>query len=164
MKAISPMVASVLLIAFTVAVGGFLITWFGGLFTSQATSVTTSGSKAADCGSVLMIISEARYNSSTPPASRAQYVNVSVAYKSGTQPLKNVTVEVSGGGLTNSSSSAFTAAADDFRPGSSVGFQVNITGGAIMPPDVVTARAYCSTTYPIVSECKKGQPCMVKEA
>lgn len=164
MKGISPMIASVLLIAFTVAIGGFFITWLSSTTSIQTTSVGSAGEKAAQCGTTTIVVKEVRYSTSS------SRVNVTVIHSSGVEPLRNVSVTVTGGGISNSSDDSISSgvisknvrySSSDFKPGQSEAFSVTVTGGALIPPDLVTASAFCSTTYGLTADCKKGQSCMI---
>ena len=52
LKAISPMIAVILLIAFTVAIGGILSVWLTGLQQQQTTATGEYAEKVAKCASV----------------------------------------------------------------------------------------------------------------
>jgi len=68
MKAISPMLAVILLIAFTVAVGGILSLWFASLTKTQTTSTST----AAACSANTIDVSVPVYTSTSVTV---RYVN-----------------------------------------------------------------------------------------
>ncbi len=146
------MIATVLLIAFTIAVGGVLSVWLSTLTSTTTSTVGTSGQKAAECGSSSISIREVRY---TPSQTR---VNVTVSHLTGTLPLRNLSISVSGLGRSNTTSLVYTAS--DFGPGELYMESVNVTNGASVPPEVVSVRALCKDTYVITAECKSGQDCM----
>ena len=82
LKAISPMIAVILLIAFTVAIGGILSVWLTGLQQQQTTTTGEYAEKVSKCAGVSLAIE-----------------NISdtlfqVSYESGTYKLENVTVTV----------------------------------------------------------------------
>lgn len=147
-KAISPMIAVVLLIAFTVSVGGILSVWLSSLATTQTTTISSGTEKQVKCAASALKVAEVRYPSGT---SRG-YVNVSVIYNSGTETLSNITVEISGRGAVDSVSSTGAVVPGEVRT-------VNTT--ANYPPELVSARGLCQATVPIVGTCKSGEPCMI---
>ena len=151
-KGISPMIATVLLIAFTVAVGGILSVWLASLTTTQTGTVGTAGEKAAQCGATSISVREVRY------ATGQTRVNVTITHSTGTQALRNLTISVTGQGRTNTTNATFTTS--DFTAGESYAESVNVANGASIPPEIVTVRALCQTTYALSAECKSGQDCM----
>ena len=60
MKAISPMIAIILLIAFTVAIGGILSVWFPGLIRVLTGPVEIAGEKVAQCAGVWVRVEEVK--------------------------------------------------------------------------------------------------------
>ena len=169
MKAISPMIAVVLLIAFTVAVGGILSVWLSTLSTTQTTIVSSGTEKQVRCGASSLIIKEVRYNATQPCSlcNISHYVNTTIRYESGTEVLSpNVTLEVISRGTRNTSTHVVTLA-----PGQSYTNFTNVTtsantlttGGFIVaiPPELVRVRTFCQTNIPVTAECKSGQPCMI---
>jgi len=59
MKGISPMIATVLLLAFTIAVGGIISVWLTGMTRTQTAGVTT----AAQCASTRLDVTAKTYSS-----------------------------------------------------------------------------------------------------
>ena len=153
MKAISPFVAAILLIAFTVGVGSIMAVWLPTLINTQTQTVSSTGNKAALCSSTTLTVKEVKYKSGST------LVNVTVEVTTGAQALRNVTVTVEGGGLTNSSTTAYTTS--DFTAGQLYSTSVNTTSGATVPPSLVTVSSFCQTTYPVVAHCVTGDPCMM---
>lgn len=153
MKGISPLIASVLLIGFTVAIAGIISIWLATLTKTQTSIVEELGEKQAKCAGSALAIKEAKYNLSST------YVNITLTYEAGTERLFNLTVEVSGGGATRQSTPAYNTSSDPFEPGESYAVAINAAGIKI-PPDYVRARAYCQGIIGVVGECKPGQPCM----
>ena len=148
MKAISPMIAVVLLIAFTVAVGGILSVWLSTLAQTQTSTVSSGTDKQVRCSASSLEILEVRY----PTGSGTSAVNVTVRYSSGTETLANVTVEVTARGAIAQASN--TAA---ISPGES---KVVVVANANFPPEFVSAAGICQSTVSVTNECKTGQPCM----
>lgn len=155
MKGISPFVAAILLIALTVAVGGLLAGWFSTLTSSQTQTVSATSEQLAKCASSSLSISEVRY--SATGASRL--VNVTTS-SSGTQYLKNITISISGGGATSNSIKYYNASGDDLPPGGIFATSVNTTGGALVPPEIVSVSGICQNQYAISVSCKAGETCM----
>ena len=148
MKAISPMLAVVLLIAFTDAVGGILSVWLSTLSTTQTTIVSSTTEDQIKCSASSLKVSEVRYPTGTSRGS----VNITVVYDSGAENLANITVESTRGGVTDAGNSTATV-----EPGEVRAFAIT----ANYPPEVVSARGFCRSKVPIIGECKSGQPCMV---
>ena len=153
-KGISPLIATVLLIAFTIAIGGVLLIWFSSLTNTQTQTVGTSSEKLADCAASAITIREARYNS-TPGSAASTFVNVTISLVAGTQNIANLTVFVTGKGITNS-----TADNSTITPGSTITIRANVSSNAI-PPEFVRASGICQSTVPIIAECKTGQACLI---
>jgi len=155
MKAISPMIAVVLLIAFTVAVGGLLSVWFSTLTSSQTQTVSSDSEAQVKCASNSLTVSEVRYPSSGSP----RIVNVTLT-SAGSQVMKNVTITVVGGGASTNSIKYFNASGDDMVPGTAFATSINTTGGAVLPPDLVSVTSFCLNRYTVSGSCKSGDPCM----
>ena len=79
MKAISSMIATILLIAFTVAVGGILSVWFTGLATTQTAGIENTTSGVIKCVGGLLV-EEAKI-----PASTSSISIVNVTYTNSAQ-------------------------------------------------------------------------------
>jgi flagellin-like protein len=152
MKGISPMIATVLLIAFTVGVGGIVSVWFSSLTSSQTGTVSSTAEKSAKCDGSSLLVEEVRYKSGH------NLVNVTFRYNTGSEPLRNITITVTGGGLTNSSSTLYTTS--DFVLGQTDSVQINVSSGATIPPEIVTVRGVCQTDRPVSGDCSSGQTCM----
>jgi FlaG/FlaF family flagellin (archaellin) len=156
------MIATILLIAFTVAIGGIISVWMSGLATTQTTTVSSTTEKQIKCAASTLAVKEVKYLAGT------NLVNVTVTYQSGTENLYNLTIEVSGGGATSrnqtaSASSWFTTTADPFEPGESFAVTINAgldSPGASIPPEYVRAKATCQSAVGIIGECKSGDVCM----
>ena len=143
------MIAVVLLIAFTVSVGGILSVWLSTLSTTQTTIVSSGTEKQVRCSPSSISIVEVRYTSGTSNG----FVNVTVRYDSGIETLSNITTEVSARGSIQANTSTAP-----LSPGESRVVQVS---PANYPPEIVSARGFCQSTVSIIAECKSGQPCMV---
>ena len=149
MKGLSPMIAIVLIIGFTVAVAAIVSIWLITLTKTETTVVEEQAEKQIKCMGSSLIIKEVKYNSS---ATGTCTVNVTVAYETGTEILANMTVEISAKGTTVRSTSTASVS-----PGESRAFT---NSSAICPPEYVRAIAICQETVPVVGECRSGEPCM----
>ncbi len=165
------MIAVVLLIAFTVAIGGIISLWLTSLTSTTTSSVSSSAEKRVKCSASTLVVKEVRYNGTTPGANVSQYVNVTIAYETGSENLYNLSVEVTGGGVTTRATPLYTTTDNALKSGTSKAFSLNITrdstispNNVSMPPEYVRARAYCQSDTPIVGECKSGQSCMKQVA
>jgi len=154
-KGISPFVAAILLIALTVAVGGLLAVWFSTLTSSQTQTVSSSSEQLAKCASSSLTINEVRYDSS----GASKLVNVTLS-SGGSQYLKNITISVTGGGGTSNSIKYYNASGDDLPPGGVFAASVNTTGGALIPPEIVSVSGICQGQYAVSVSCKAGEACM----
>jgi len=155
MKGISPFVAAILLIALTVAVGGLLAVWFSTLTSSQTQTVSASSEQLAKCASSSLTINEVRYSST----GASSLVNVTTS-AGGSQYMKNITISISGGGATSNSIKYYNATGNDLPPGGVFAASVNTSGGALVPPEIVSVSGICQGQYAISTSCKAGESCM----
>jgi len=167
-KAISPMIATVLLIAFTVAVGGILSLWLTSLTSTQTSTTGASAEKQILCARSVLRVTEVVFRGSSPTA------NITVVYEYGTENLYNFTIA-----FVDSNRKSYTVNRTALSP------QYNNTAGQMFAPGmlqtwnlnistisgdatVLTATslqdlkvvALCQSTYPVMGECKAGQSCM----
>lgn len=149
MKGISPMIAVVLIIGFTVAVGALVGIWLTTLAKTQTSVVEEQAEKQVKCMASSLTIKEVRYPSGTTGTCT---VNVTVTYETGTEILANMTVEISAKGTTVRSISTSLVS-----PGESRAFT---NSSAICPPEYVRAVGVCQEIVGVVGECKSGQTCM----
>ncbi len=147
MKAISPMIAVVLLIAFTVAVGGILSVWLSTLAQTQTSTVSSGTEKQVKCSASALKISEVRYPTGTGNAN----VNVTVVYDSGRETLSNITVEITARGNISIANSTGAVQPGEAR---------SVSIAANFPPELVSARGLCQGAVPIIGTCKSGESCM----
>lgn len=155
MKAITPFISIVLLIAFTVAVGAVISVWFTTITTTQTSTVQSSSDALAKCASTSLTISEVRFAAAGTP----KRVNVTLS-SAGNENLKNVTVTVVGGGAVTTTQRFFNATGDDLTPGVLFATSVDATN-VTLPPEQVSANAFCQNQYAITATCKSGEPCMI---
>ena len=178
-KGISAMIATVMLIAFTVAVGGILSLWLTTLTSTQTTTVGSSAEKQILCSRSVLTITEVTSNFQTSPSNDT--FNVTVVYTYGTEDvyyfnltfidnLRNsitVTPNISAGKNFNKT--------NPFQPGMMKVFSMNINSSSDLEPhgqsspnydlagtslSSVRIRAICQDNYPLTTECKSGQSCM----
>ena len=168
MKGLSPLIAAVMLIAFTVSVGGIISVWLS-TFTTTTTDITQeAGTKQIKCATSVLEVSEVVSNLSTTDS-----INTTIKYINGEQALyffnltfiddtrTSVTVTPVIGKNFNKTSA--------FQPGMLTVFALNLSN----TNDVITAAALpgssllrvaiqsrCQDTVPIIAECKSGEPCM----
>ncbi len=154
MKGLSPIIATVLLIAITVGVGAIIGVWFPTLINSQTQTVGTNAKNTATCTSTTMKIDSVYYHIGS------NLVNVTVEVATGSAPsgsLQNFTIIVNGGGITNSSGIGYTSSY--FNPGDVNSTSITVSSG-VVPPQFVRAQAYCQGSFPIIVTCNSGDPCM----
>ncbi len=170
-KAVSPMIAVVLLIAFTVAVGGILSLWLSGL---SGTTTATAGSateKSVLCASSLQITD---VNSTFGGDGAAGDVfNVTVRYVAGSENLyffnltfvdnlrTSATVTPPIGSNFNKSAPFTSGRVHTFNIALNsttyVLVATNLPGTVL---EKVTVTAKCQDTIPIIATCNRGDVCM----
>jgi len=172
-KGISAMIATVLLIAFTVAVGGILSIWLTSLTNTQTESTGTAAERQVLCARSVLGISEvtSKFGSGT------DMFNITVVYNYGTEDLYyfNITfVDDMRNSLTvtpNIGAGKNFNKTNPLQPGMMQVFNINTTdttGSVERSGDLsgaslysVRVRAICQENYPVVGECKAGQACLV---
>ncbi len=152
-RGLSALVTTVLLIGFSIAIGGIILVWFSNLTNTQTQTVGTSGEKLTDCAASAVTINSVKYNATSPSGTWA-LVNVTISLAAGTQNVANFTAYVSAKGLTNSTTDTSTIV-----PGQTITLRVNVTSDSI-PPELVRVAGLCKSAVPIIAECKAGQSCM----
>lgn len=156
MKAVSPFIATVLLIALTVSVAGVVGSFVYSMIKTQSEETRETGDKAAKCGSVFLDIDEVKTDSDLNP------VNVTLSYSNGNEDLYNFTVYIIDSGNRISSNSTLTpnyTQSNPLSPGRQVVWSIGTTSlsGTLFSVRIV---GLCQTDYVISSECKTGQACM----
>ncbi len=175
-KGISPMIAIVLLIAFTVAVGGILSLWLTTLTSTQTTTTGSAAEKQILCARSVLSIEEVTHS----VIGSDNLVNVTVVYKYGDENLYNFTLT-----FIDNARNSFTlnqtrlseivvqynnSAGEQFSPGMMTVWSLNLTDAQSGETGAdsltgtslqsVRVRALCQTNYPVSGECKSGQSCM----
>jgi len=158
MKAISTFVATVLLIALTVAVAGIIGTFITGTTKTQTETTREASDKLAKCGSVVLDIDEVKTNSSLNP------VNVTFTYVYGRENLYNFTVFIIDSGnrinSTSSLSPSYTEA-NPLTPGKTTFWNISTTNwglsGSLYSVRIV---GLCQKDFPVSTSCDAGYSCM----
>jgi flagellin-like protein len=153
-KGISPMIAVILLIAFTVAIGGIISIFFTTFTRTQTTTVSGQTEDQVRCLNSILAVTGSL-------VSGGGAVTVKVSYDQGTINLDNPTAYVQCGG-TIASRTVSTV----LSPGASNSTQ--ITNAACSTKDdisLIRVTANCTgpstgNVYPVVAECKKGTGCI----
>jgi flagellin-like protein len=150
-KGISPMIAIVLLIAFTVAVGGILSLWLTTLTSTQTTTTGSAAEKQVLCARSVLEITEVYYEN-------PQSANVTVSYTYGTESLTGFNLFF----VDYARNSENKTASGTLTPGDSETFAITSlsTLSATGTYQSVRVIAMCQNTYPVSGECKSGQSCM----
>ncbi len=163
------MIATVLLIAFTVAVGGIISTWLTSLSNTATSTTTTVVEKTTLCSNSVLAIKEV----TSVLSASADTFNVTIAYDYGSENLYGFNLTF----IDNSYSSATVQPVVSknfnktypFKPGQYHVFNLdlsssgNVTTTASLPGtglSRVVVIGMCQDTYPIQAECKASQSCM----
>lgn len=161
-KGISPLIAIILLIAFTVGVGGIISLWLTGFTATQTSTVETSGERLVKCANSVLDI-EAVYNTTfTPPKGSTDAngdFNVTVVYYSGTEDLYNFTISLTdniGGVFTQSNTTKYVKNSSGtwaMNPGEKYTFILNFDENITESP-ITKARvsALCQDTFTVSRE------------
>jgi flagellin-like protein len=170
-KGISPLIAVVLLIAFTVAVGGIHSIWLTTLSTTQTEKTEERFNKETACSTAHLKVKEVVYGNS----SSGDSANVTVHYDRGLENLYNFTISfidddrksytVNRTSLTPQYSNT---EGQRFTPGMIQTWNINITAYTNDLNTLTAAKlksvyvnALCQTDYPVSGVCESGQSCMV---
>lgn len=149
MKGLSPLIATVLLIGFTVAVAGIISVWLSGTTRTQTEIIGDQATIQSQCVGSSLVVKEVR-------RSGAQ-VNVTYVLETGSEGLSNVTVEGIAAGNSTKNGPFYTNVT--MKPGESNSTSFNIS--PIAPLEIVRTFGLCQNKYPVSTECKAGKPCMV---
>ncbi len=168
MKAVSPMIAVVLLIAFTVAVGGILSVWLTGL-SATTTGVAGSATEKQTKCAISLRIPEVTY----ALGASVDQLNVTVEYIYGSEDLYffNFTIidDIKSSVTTSPVAGENYNKTTPFKPGNVRVFNLTITDSirVLVPQslpgtkvDTVIATAKCQDTVTVSAECKSGSPCL----
>jgi flagellin-like protein len=147
MKGVSPMIATVLLIAFTIAVGGIISIWLTGYTRTTTEAVGGGTEKQIKCAASILKIKDV--------SNTSQNVTILVYYESGSESLSNITCEALGGGHSNSTNVNGTKSPGDSFYCPVIDFNTTNLG----PLEVVRAKGMCLGEIPISVDCKPTQAC-----
>ena len=145
MKAISSMIATILLIAFTVAVGGILSVWFTGLATTQTAGIENKTGGVIKCVGGLLV-EEAKVPSSTGTVLNVTYTNNAQYSVSG------IYVEIVNASLVSTESGDTSS----LTPGAMGVHTMSISAGT--PISRVRVRGSCEGQT-ISDDCEPGDAC-----
>ena len=145
MKAISSMIATILLIAFTVAVGGILSVWFTGLATTQTAGIENKTGGVIKCVGGLLV-EEAKVPSSTGTVLNVTYTNNAQYSVSG------IYVEIVNASLVSTESGDTSS----LTPGAMGVHTMSISAGT--PITRVRVRGSCEGQT-ISDDCEPGDAC-----
>jgi flagellin-like protein len=140
MKGISPMIAVVLLIAFTVALGGVLSVWLTGLTTTQTQQVTNQSSSQVKCSPSLQIDRVDNTSGS---------VNVTFSNPS------QLTISGIVASVILPNASIYSTSAGSLTSGSA---NWTNTGTYVVVPTMVRVSGTCSG-LPVTATCKSSEIC-----
>ena len=165
-KGISPLIATILLIAFTVAVGGIVSLWITGFTQTQTSQVSAGSTDQVQCGSSVLTVSSAKFISGA-----ANTVTFQVGYNLGNIEL-TIPVAYSGCGANLNDSTTSTTfqpsySSTTIKPGDTKVYLVNTSGscgGSATTVDFVRIRAICKgpvsgLNYTVFAQCNKGEGC-----
>ena len=150
MKGLSPLVAVVLLIGFTVSIAGIISVWITGTTRTQTETIGEQARLQTQCVGSSLVIKEVRRSGGQ--------VNVTYVLEAGTEGVNNITIEAIAVGNSTKSGPFYTVNMT-MKPG-----EINTTSfnmAPIVPLEIVRVFGLCQNKYPISSECKAGKPCMV---
>jgi flagellin-like protein len=149
MKGISPMIATVLLIAFTVAIGGLISVWITGMTNTQTAQVTNQSASQVKCTPSLIIDS---VKVTTGTSCITSWCNVTISYSNPSQQtITGITAlipNLASGNLTT------TAITTSLGPGSTGVAWDNVSSA----PMFVKINGLCSG-LPVSATCDNTMAC-----
>ena len=150
MKGISPLIAAVLLIAFTVAVGGIISLWLTSFSKTTTSAVQTSTEKQVKCASTVLEITSVSTSD-----------NRIVVTNLGPQNVTLTSIVLSDGTVSNFQIS------EQLTAGSS--YSINTTNSSIISPTIdfstksglawVKVKGLCLGEVPIEGTCNSDESC-----
>ncbi|MCX6820663.1 MAG: hypothetical protein NT016_01820 [Candidatus Aenigmarchaeota archaeon] len=156
-KGIDSMIATVLLIAFTVAVGGILSVWLTSMASTQTETTGSAANAQTLCARSVLVIKEVDYSTTAN-------ANVTVGYNYGTENLTAINIYFVDSKRASANKTWGSGAYYSVLPGDLKTFPATSTGLTGDSFQTVRVVAMCQGSYPISTECKTGQSCMVKRA
>lgn len=145
MKGISPMIATVLLLAFTVAVGAILSVWFTSLTTTQTSNLENRTSGVIKCSGAL-VIDEVKVPTTTGTVLNVTYLNY------GQYSVSSINIEI----VNASSVTSEAGDTSTLSPGAMGIHAFNFTAG--LPISRIRVRGICEGE-PISDDCEPGDAC-----
>jgi len=154
MKGISPLIATVLLIAFTIAIAGIVSVFFTS-FTKQTTgSVNSQGQNLVTCAGSAPTVDQVKYSLAGTGLTNVTYSNP------GSYNLTNITIYTTlSNAVTYINSSGTLSGNFYLNPLSSNSTTLLAVSGAT--PTEVRVVGYCQSTQAESGSCIVGQSCMV---
>ncbi len=149
MKGLSPLIAVVLLIGFTVAIAGIISVWITGTTRTQTDIIGEQAILQSECVVSTLKVLEVRRSSGQ--------VNITYALETGGEGLNNITIEAIALGNTTRVGPFYTNST--LKPGEGNATTLNIQ--PVGPLEIVRVSGICKSKYPISTDCKSGKPCMV---
>ena len=155
MKGISPMLAVILLIAFTVAIGGLLSVWITSMTKTQTGVAGAGAEKLIACSKSVLDIGTVYGKTFTPPKGTTKGdFNVTVTYYAGSEDLYNFTIY-----LTDSAGNVGKATTTDYtsnnpmEPGEVHTFVLTLDKNLTSSPITkVRVTAVCQETEVVTAE------------
>lgn len=148
------MIAVVLLVAFTIAVGGIISVWLTGYTRTTTETVGGTTEKQIKCASSILRIKDV-VNSTTANTT------ILIYYESGTEKLKTLGCEAIGNAtVATSTTLSPSEPSAGFSAGDSITCNINATSAAgIDVLDRVRTKATCQDEIPVSADCKPDQAC-----
>lgn len=154
------MLAVILLIAFTVAIGGLLSVWITSMTKTQTGVAGAGAEKLIACSKSVLDIGTVYYNKTDPKGSTLGDINVSVTYYAGSEDLYNFTFYItdSAGNIGKTASdwvSPFnktSAATYPMKPGESYTFVLKLDRDLTGSITKVRVTAKCQDTEVVTAE------------
>ncbi|HLC39609.1 MAG TPA: archaellin/type IV pilin N-terminal domain-containing protein [archaeon] len=153
LKGISPLIATVIVLAFTIAVAGIVGVFLTGFTTSQTGSVGTTGTKLTQCASSALDIDWVKIYCGTG----IKNANITVSYATGSRSLSNITLLAVSGGNTSRIANQTEMQVGDFYS-----WYLNITSSNPLlpcPVDSFRVTGLCLNETTIQAQCDKGDAC-----
>ena len=150
LKGISPLIASVLLVAFVIAIGAVVVAWITGFTQEQTGTFSERSDRQAKCA-----LSSLSINKNDVRIGNVN-LNVTVTYASGSEKLNITGFSVrdsSGVTYTNSTELSVYSDATNMNPGTVRKFVV-VLSGAVGAWDEVRVTGLCQNEFAIVGSVK----------
>jgi len=158
MKGISQIVATVLMIALVIAIGGIVGTFVTNFTKTRTGAIQQSSEKMTKCGNVILTIDEIKTDADLNP------INVTFTYSAGTEDLYNFTAYVIDSKINFNSTSDLSPkynTTNPLRVGQTVSWSIPTTGWGLSGSlNQVTIEGLCKTDYLVSADCRSGEVCM----